>query len=107
MFFKHANTHKTISPQEAKSIMDTRNVTLLDVRTAQEYKNGHIKNAINLEVRLIPRDIFEVIEDKDEEILVYCLSGARSRLASKALSKLGYTNVSDFGGLNQWPYGLK
>lgn len=103
MFFKKKSSN-LISATDAKEIMDSRKVTILDVRTAQEYKSGHIKKAKNLELRQIPSKIESVIKNKDEEILVYCLSGARSRLAAKTLIKMGYTNISDFGGLSSWPY---
>ncbi len=102
MFFK--TNSNVLSHKEAKEIMDSRKVVILDVRTPQEYSSGHIKKAINVELRDIPKTIQTVIKDQEQEILVYCLTGARSRLATRALGKLGYTNVSDFGGINGWPY---
>jgi len=101
---KNKNSYKKITPQEAKAAMDSRKVIILDVRTSQEFRSGSIKGAINLTLNDIVYGAGEVAENKDAEILVYCLSGARSARAAKALSKLGYTNVCDFGGLNNWPY---
>ena len=46
----------------------------------------------------------EELPDKDAEILVYCRSGRRSKEAAKKLAALGYTNVYDFGGINDWPF---
>jgi len=103
MFFNKKSSN-LISAADAKAIMDSRKVTILDVRTMQEFKSGHIKKAKNLELRQIPRQIESMIKNKDEEILVYCLTGSRSRLAARALGKMGYTKVSDFGGLHTWPY---
>ena len=45
-----------------------------------------------------------VLKDKDQLILVYCRSGRRSKLAAEDLVKLGYTNIKEFGGINDWPY---
>jgi len=48
----------------------------------------------------------EVLVDKNAKILIYCRSGNRSATAAKDLIKLGYTNVYDFGGINDWPYEI-
>ena len=97
-----------ITPQEAKKIMDTQEgYVILDTRTPEEYETGHIPGAI-----LIPHD--EILEraektlpDKDQLILVYCRSGRRSKLAAQDLVDLGYTNVKEFGGIIDWPYGTQ
>ena len=49
----------------------------------------------------------EVLTDKDQLILVYCRSGRRSKLAAEALVELGYTNIKEFGGIIDWPYGTE
>lgn len=103
MFFKRSKANNVISHEEAKKRMASKDVIVLDVRTEQEFKAGHIAGSINLEIRQIPRRIQDLVSNPDQEILVYCLSGARSRLAAKALGKLGYSNVSDFGSLHGWP----
>jgi len=92
-----------ITPEEAFLLM-VDDVVILDVRTEEEYTRGHIQNAI-----LIPHDeIRERMEselpDKNQVILVYCRSGARSETAARALIDMGYTNVYDFGGIIDWPY---
>ena len=104
---KKENTYVQITPQEAKSIMDNeKDYIILDVRALDEYNSGHIKNAI-----LIPHDEIvskaeNILEDKDQLILVYCRSGRRSKIAAENLVKLGYTNVKEFGGINDWPYEI-
>ena len=80
---------------------------ILDVRTEEEYNEGHIPNAIlipNTEIR--ERAELE-LTDQDQLILVYCRSGNRSKLAAAILVELGYTNVVEFGGINSWPYDIE
>ena len=94
-----------ITAQEAKQIMDTQeDYVILDTRAQEEYDEKHIPGAV-----LIPHDeILDKAEfmltDKNQLILVYCRSGRRSKLASKDLVKLGYTNIKEFGGIIDWPY---
>lgn len=75
---------------------------LVDVRTADEYNGGHIPGARN-----IPYDRIEEIsptEGKDDTIVVYCRTGSRSSAAERSLRTMGYTNVTNFGGLRDWPF---
>ena len=71
---------------------------LLDVRTPEEYSQGHIKGSRNLPLQEITK-VEEVLEDKDAPLYLYCQSGARSRRAAGFLEKIGYTNVRNIGGL--------
>lgn len=95
--------HK-ITPEEAKEMMDTEAVTILDVRTLQEYEEGHIPEAINLPNEEIGEAEPELLDDKDGFLLIYCRSGRRSREAAEKLVEMGYTQVYDFGGIVDWPY---
>ena len=95
-----------ISAQEAKAIIESEDVIILDVRTQEEYNEGHIENSVLLPVNDISAKAEEILTDKDAKILVYCRSGNRSATASKQLIKMGYTNVYDFGGINSWPYEI-
>lgn len=97
--------YKKISAEEAKAIIDSEDVIILDVRTQEEYNEGHIENSVLLPVNDIADKAEEKLPDKDAKILVYCRSGNRSATAAKQLIKMGYTNVYDFGGINSWPYG--
>lgn len=80
---------------------------ILDVRTDEEYAGGHIPGAILIPHDDIANQAEETLADKDQLILVYCRSGNRSRQAAEALAELGYTNVVDFGGINDWPYEIE
>ena len=91
--------------KEAKEMMDTQEVIILDVREQDEYDSGHIPGAVLLPVGTIDEDTAaEVIPEKDSTVLVYCRSGNRSKTASSALAELGYTHIYEFGGINTWPY---
>jgi rhodanese-related sulfurtransferase/glutathione peroxidase-family protein len=100
------NKDKVITAEEAKARMDSGDkVVVVDVRTPEEYKEEHIKGAINVPEQVIADEkTEEYLPDKDAEILVYCKSGNRSATATARLVKLGYTNVKDFGGIEDWPY---
>mgnify|MGYP003295861607 CR=1 FL=1 len=91
--------------QEAKTIMDTEtDYIIIDARTAEEFAEGHIENAILIPEYEIKDRAEKELPDKDALILVYCRSGRRSKIASEELVKLGYTNVKEFGGIIDWPY---
>jgi len=79
-------------------------VAVVDVRTAEEYAEAHIPGAILLPNEDIGDTAPEQLPVLDAEILIYCRSGNRSAQAAKKLVALGYTNVSDFGGMIDWPY---
>lgn len=102
------NTYRQISQEEAKKLMDTQEVVILDVREQHEYDSGHIPGAILLPVGVIAEDTAAAVIDHFETVvLVYCRSGNRSKTASQALADLGYTNVYEFGGINDWQYQIE
>ena len=97
-----------ITAAEAKQIMDTEEgYIILDVRTQEEYDQGHIPGAIVISHEEIAEKAEEVLTDKDQLILVYCRSGRRSKIAAEALVELGYTNIKEFGGIIDWPYEVE
>ena len=97
--------YENITAEEAKQIMDTEaGYVILDVRTQEEYDQGHIPGAILIPDTEIKAKAENVLADKTQLILVYCRSGRRSKLASEALVELGYTNIKEFGGIIDWPY---
>ena len=97
--------YQQISQEEAKEMMDTQDVIILDVREQDEYDSGHIPGAVLLPVGTVNEETAaEVIPEKDSTVLVYCRSGNRSKTASSTLADLGYTNIYEFGGINTWPY---
>ena len=100
--------YQQITQEEAKEMMDTQEVIILDVREQDEYDSGHIPGAVLLPVGSIDEDTAaEVIPEKDSTVLVYCHSGNRSKTASAVLAGLGYTNIYEFGGINTWPYEIE
>ena len=74
------------------------NAVLLDVRTNEEYADGHIEGSVDLPIGEIDR-AGTVITDKDVPIYVYCRSGKRSERAAAYLKGNGYTKVNDIGGI--------
>ena len=100
--------YQQITPQEAKKIMDSaEEYIVLDVREQDEFDDGHISGAILIPYTEIENKAEEMIPDKNAQILVYCRSGRRSKIASESLAKLGYTNVKEFGGIIDWPYEVE
>ena len=88
---------------EAKALMEeSEGYILLYVRTKEEYESGYIPGAINIPLSDINENVVSSLPDKSQMILVYCRSGNRSRQASDKLSKLGYTNIIEIGGINSW-----
>ena len=97
-----------ITAEEAKQIMDSEEgYIILDVRTQEEYDEGHILGAIVISHEEIEEKAEDVLTDKDQLILVYCRSGRRSKIAAEALVELGYTNIKEFGGIIDWPYEVE
>ena len=100
--------YMNITAQEAKTVMDSRTgYIILDVRTQQEYEEGHIPGAILIPDSEIGDRAEAELPDKDQLILVYCRSGRRSKLAAETLVELGYTNIMEFGGIIDWPYEVE
>ena len=94
--------YKKITLDEAKKMMETQKVIVVDVRTLEEYNEGHIPNAISVPLETIENEAETKLKNKDDLILVYCRSGRRSREAALKLIEKGYTNVIDFGGIQDW-----
>ena len=97
--------YMNITAEEAKAIMDSQEgYIILDVRSQEEFQQGHIPGAICIPNESIGTEEIPQLPDKDQLILVYCRSGRRSKLAAQDLVDLGYTNVKEFGGIIDWPY---
>ena len=88
--------YEQISREEAQRIMDSgENIIILDVRTEEEFAQGHIPNAICIPNETITDDNIPELPDKEQTILVYCRSGRRSKEASGKLASYGYTNITN------------
>lgn len=97
--------YETIDANKAMTIINEEsNTVIIDVRSSEEYNEGHIKNAIN-----IPLDeIKDINYNKETNIILYCATGVRSSEAAKELSSLGYTKIYNLdGGLLNWGFELE
>ena len=93
-----------LTAEEAKARMEENpDAILLDVRTQEEFDEGHIPGAVCLPNEFITAEMPFPFE-KDAEILLYCRSGRRSAEATSKLRGMGFTHVFDFGGILDWPY---
>lgn len=88
----------TISGDEAKKMLAEKNVTILDVRTPEEFATGHIENAINID--FLSSDFDDKIAQlpKDKTYVLYCRSGNRSGKAMSSFQKQGFTSVKNVSG---------
>ena len=84
--------------QGVKDYHNIPGAVLLDVRTPQEYGEGHIPGSKNLPLQTIDK-VDSIVENKDTVLYVYCHSGARSRQAASLLQYVGYSSVTNIGGI--------
>lgn len=88
------NSYRQIDMEEAEKIMqEEKDYIILDVRTPEEYEEGHIPHAINIPNETISTKEISELPNKEQLILVYCRSGNRSKQAAGKLSKLGYNKI--------------
>ncbi len=87
--------------QGVKEYKNTTGAVLLDVRTPQEFSEGHIPESKNVPLQTLDK-VKTIVENKDTELFVYCYSGARSRQAAAALGQMGYTKVNNIGGISSY-----
>jgi len=91
-----------ISIQKAKwALAHTKGLRLIDVRSAQEYKSGHIAGSTNIPLNRLG-NITKMIPGKSTPIFVCCKSGNRSAQAKTALLSMGYTDVTNIGSISGW-----
>ena len=95
-FFKHPDINQGIADYQKSP-----GALLLDVRTPQEYRSGHIPGSKNVPLQAIG-DVVSVAANKDTVLYVYCQSGARSRQAASMLQHMGYINVNNIGGITAY-----
>ena len=87
--------------QGVKDYHNIPGAVLLDVRTPQEYREGHIPGSKNLPLQTIDK-VDSIVENKDTALFVYCYSGGRSRQATAMLQHMGYANVQNIGGITAY-----
>ncbi len=89
-----------LTPQQYQSAYATRDHLLVDVRTPEEFASGHIPGATNIALQTLPRQM--AMLPKDQPIVLYCRSGARSREAANILTQGGFSEIYDLGGITEW-----
>ena len=88
---------------QAKELIINKGAIMVDVRTKEEYDEDHIEGAVLLPVDEINEDkVNEIVKNKDDIMIVYCKSGARSSEAASILNGLGYHNVYNLGAMSNW-----
>lgn len=96
---------KLVTPEEMQNILETEDVQLVDVRTPEEYKEGHLKNSQNIDYNssTFDEDIKKL--DKTKPVILYCKSGKRSAKCSEKLIKAGFEKIYELeGGITEWKY---
>lgn len=96
---------RVVTAEEMQNILDLEEVQLIDVRTPEEFNDGHIKNAqnINFYSDTFEEDIFKL--DKSKPVILYCKSGRRSAACSEKLVEAGFVKIYDLkGGITQWKH---
>lgn len=94
---------RNVSASDALSMASDKNYSILDVRTAQEFEEGHLPDAINIDVLSASFETEVSKLDKAKPWLVYCRSGHRSAQATDAMVKLNFLNLSNMvGGISNW-----
>lgn len=99
-------TIKNINPSEARKLIETEEVIILDVRAPWEFAEGHIKNAQNLD--FTDPDFSDNLEklDKTKNYLVYCKTGRRGRMALNIMENMGFNGLYNLmGGYENWDGG--
>ena len=84
--------------QGVKEYQATPGAVLLDVRTLEEYREGHIPGSKNVPLQSLDK-VSSMVNHQDTPIFAYCCSGARSAQAVSALRRMGYNNVKNIGGI--------
>ena len=93
-----------VSPAEGSALIASKGaaLTIIDVRTPEEYAAGHIEGAVNMDVEGGRFSALIADLPTDAEYIVYCRSGRRSALAAQAMQQAGFATIYDLGGLVDW-----
>lgn len=82
----------------ARRIAESSAPIILDVRSVEEFKEGHIPGAVNIPYDALEKRLAELAADQADEIVVYCRSGRRAVIAEEILAAAGFKNVKDLEG---------
>ncbi len=89
----------TFATENKSTKNSAKNTVVIDVRTAQEFNAGHIKESMHIPYDIITQKITQEVPSKDTQIILYCRSGRRSGIAERALKDMGYKNVENYGSM--------
>lgn len=92
----------TVTGEAAHELVSKQGALLLDVRSPDEFAGGHLDGAVNVPVGELESRLASLPAKKDQDVIVYCRSGARSSRAAKILTTAGFTRVHDLGGMSNW-----
>jgi len=95
---------KDISQTQLQQLMKSdKNIVLLDVRTAQEFEQGHIPNAVNISHKELEARLAELSGAKNTQVVIYCRSGRRAEVAKQLLVTNGFNQLDHLAGdFNEW-----
>lgn len=88
-------------------LQNQENFVLVDVREQDEYDEGHIPQSILIPLGTIDEDFETKVPSKNQKIVIYCRTGRRSQEAYHKIVDLGYTDVYDLGGIQDWEYDIE
>ncbi len=88
----------SVTSSEAQALVVQHAALLVDVRNPEEFAQGHLPGAINVPVGDLPGRL----DQKDQDVVVYCRSGHRSAQAAAVLTRAGFTKVHDLGAMSNW-----
>ena len=93
-----------VSPTQVEQIRQTASgATIVDVREASEWEQGHLPGAAHISKSYLEQQIEGLVADRDKPVVLYCAGGVRSLFAAKTLREMGYTDVSSMsGGFQAW-----
>jgi len=96
-----------LSQEKAYELLQQdKTIKLIDVRTKEEFKDGHVKNSVNIPLNTLPQRYVSTLPNKEAKIFIICYSGARASDATDFLKRAGYTDVHNIGGVASWKFGL-
>lgn len=97
--------HQVVSAEKFKEMLAEEGIQLVDVRTAAEYSQGTINDAVNIDVLASDFQTKIAELDKSKKTLIFCKAGGRSGRAGKIMEEMGFETVVDLsGGYGSWPY---
>ncbi len=93
-----------VTPQDGQALIDQlgSELTVIDVRTAEEFATGHLEGAVNYDIEAGQFSALIEPLDRGKPYMVYCHSGRRSAIAADAMVAAGFSRVYDVGGIADW-----